>query len=547
MSNTMIVHIDGKKFNGVVKVFDIPVKLYGRESYVCLEIQCNDTNIKEGVKKVVIEWPVELFQFVLNPSNLLFEVNGEIVIHHDTLTNIMLQERQTEHVIALPKNLQKIRIYLFGKDILSSLHIPSNTIPCFIGSTKHMPITLTKLLITKYYLIKDYKGIFSTNITVSYDYDYLRDLVFMCTYLTYIPITLQKLLPILKDLELNLSKIKFPYQIEHVYLASKTSCHHNELTFFWDLILHDAYIKDFLFEENYNITENHLIENEMFWFNIHSNLDNIMYNEFEREFEINFNQLSFRKIHQHVSLTKGLELYTSDIRLTTPINLMLPIVLNKDVLDFYIDLVMCDEHTNTNDFLYDDLVQPKYTNLLECYLSTLTLVNSYCYDRLVYTPSYLALLQTTIPFNTDICYLSEQPKNVELTTIYFNQSCNLVYPINADACWFYRNLVDHSGCIFDVFYYQNISNTSNLDLSCIKITRPFVYNISTNISSTFNLVSTLSFDYLVNKQSEMNSIQFYIPICLTQDVNILSDIFHFYINNVINPESMFDLVSNDMV
>lgn len=107
------VYIDDKQFEGWLEIPSEPLTLFGRNVLAYIVVR-NVSGVKPGVKRVIIQWPKRLFLHVLNPSNILFEIDGRILIHHGVVAHI--QNYTTEHAIAIDSQFTSLKIYIFQNE-----------------------------------------------------------------------------------------------------------------------------------------------------------------------------------------------------------------------------------------------------------------------------------------------------------------------------------------------------------------------------------------------------------------------------------------------
>jgi len=147
------LHIGDKVYNGKILVPDKVLEKYGRK--VSLIIEFTDVTLDgDGTKKLTIQWPKELYQYVINPTNLLFEIDGKAIIHYGLFTKNLADKKQTEHIISLPSHIEQFRIYLFDIDLYRGINISPFASTCFISGTKFLKFTMFPLILPSIHISK---------------------------------------------------------------------------------------------------------------------------------------------------------------------------------------------------------------------------------------------------------------------------------------------------------------------------------------------------------------------------------------------------------
>lgn len=101
-----------------LKILDtVCLQKFGRKVYAYLEIYLDNLQISGNVN-VTIKWPPEIYKHIINPSNLMFEVDNNIVIQHSVSLNT--NEITTTHIVSIPNNSKVMNIYIFS-DIIPKM------------------------------------------------------------------------------------------------------------------------------------------------------------------------------------------------------------------------------------------------------------------------------------------------------------------------------------------------------------------------------------------------------------------------------------------
>jgi len=107
------VYIDNKKFTGYLRIPETILTKFGRQIIAYLELE-NVSGIEPGTKKVVIRWPKSVFPYVLNASNVIFEIDGRLVFQHNVSTNS--ETYTTEHAVSIDSEFKCLRVYIGSEE-----------------------------------------------------------------------------------------------------------------------------------------------------------------------------------------------------------------------------------------------------------------------------------------------------------------------------------------------------------------------------------------------------------------------------------------------
>jgi len=125
------VYIDDQKFTGYLRRPEKEIYKYKRKVVAYL-IVSDVQGIKAGTKKVVIKWPKEVFPYVINASNVLFEVDNEIVFQHGVVADPLTY--QTEHVISVRSSFNSLKVYVFDKE--EEIEVSQKTVIGYLGTIR---------------------------------------------------------------------------------------------------------------------------------------------------------------------------------------------------------------------------------------------------------------------------------------------------------------------------------------------------------------------------------------------------------------------------
>jgi len=130
MSNKFKVTINNNNIDCRLKIpRTVSLQKFGRKVYAYIEIKLD--NIQTGVNQVTIKWPSEIFTQIINPTNLLFELDDQLIVQHTV--SVDTTETTTNHIISLTNTANILRIYIFS-DIRSTL---SNIVNSYLGKVEY--------------------------------------------------------------------------------------------------------------------------------------------------------------------------------------------------------------------------------------------------------------------------------------------------------------------------------------------------------------------------------------------------------------------------
>ena len=111
------VTIDNLTFTGFLKVPEQPMSVFNRNVLAYIELE-NIQNVTSGTKKLTIVWPKNVYPYVINPSNVVFEIDDELIFQHGIKADPY--SYTTEHVISLPESFMRLRVYIFEDRLCNS-------------------------------------------------------------------------------------------------------------------------------------------------------------------------------------------------------------------------------------------------------------------------------------------------------------------------------------------------------------------------------------------------------------------------------------------
>ena len=104
------VIIDDKLFDGYLRILDTPIVKFNRTVIAYLELK-DVFDIKSGCKKITIIWPKDVYPYVLNPSNVIFELDDQIILQYGITAEP--NNYTTEHIIAVDTQINILKVYIF--------------------------------------------------------------------------------------------------------------------------------------------------------------------------------------------------------------------------------------------------------------------------------------------------------------------------------------------------------------------------------------------------------------------------------------------------
>ena len=104
------VIIDDKLFDGYLRILDTPIVKFNRTVIAYLELK-DVFDIQSGCKKITIIWPKDVYPYVLNPSNVIFELDDQIILQYGITAEP--NNYTTEHIIAVDTQINILKVYIF--------------------------------------------------------------------------------------------------------------------------------------------------------------------------------------------------------------------------------------------------------------------------------------------------------------------------------------------------------------------------------------------------------------------------------------------------